>query len=120
MARPYVPERGDIVWLHFNPQAGHEQAGRRPALVISPRAYNRRVGLALFCPLTSQVKGYPFEVVLPAGLEARGAILSDQVKSLDWRVRRASYVCTLPGQILDETVARILTLVDPEDPRSRQ
>lgn len=117
MARRYVPERGDIVWLQFSPQAGHEQAGHRPALVISPRAYNARVGLALFCPVTSQVKGYPFEVVLPPGLEAKGAILSDQVKSLDWRLRKAKRVCTVPSKILQEAVARILALVDPEEAR---
>jgi mRNA interferase MazF len=115
--RQYVPERGDIVWLHFTPQAGHEQAGHRPALVISPRSYNRRVGLALFCPVTSQVKGYPFEVALPPGLKAEGAILSDQVKSLDWRVRKAKRVCTVPDEVLDETIARILALVDPKEAR---
>jgi len=79
----YIPAQGDIVWLQFNPQAGHEEAGRRPALVVSPKEYNRKVGLALFCPVTSQVKGYPFEVLLPSGLAASGAVLSDQVKSLD-------------------------------------
>lgn len=114
MAREYVPERGDVVWLRFNPQPGHEQAGHRPAVVISPQQYNRRVGLALVCPVTSQVKGYPFEVVLPPGLKAQGAILSDQLKSLDWRVRKARYVCTIPSEVLDETIARILALVDPE------
>jgi mRNA interferase MazF len=114
VAREYVPERGHIVWLRFNPQAGHEQAGHRPAVVISPQQYNRRVGLALVCPVTSQVKGYPFEVVLPPGLEAQGAILSDQLKTLDWRARKARYVCTIPSEVLDETVARILALVDPE------
>jgi len=115
--RQYVPERGDIVWLHFTPQAGHEQAGHRPALVISPRSYNRRIGLALFCPVTSQVKGYPFEVALPPGLEAKGAILSDQVKSLDWRVRKAKRVCTVPDEVLEETIARVLALVDPKEAR---
>ena len=114
MAAPYLPERGEIVWLEFNPQAGHEQAGRRPALVISPGSYNRKVALALFCPVTSQVKGYPFEVVLPPGLEVQGAILSDQVKSLDWRVRRARRICSIPPAVLDETVGRILALVDPQ------
>jgi len=114
VAREYVPERGHIVWLRFNPQAGHEQAGHRPAVVISPQQYNRRVGLALVCPVTSQVKGYPFEVLLPPGLKAQGAILSDQLKSLDWRVRKARYVCTIPSEVLDETIARILALVDPE------
>lgn len=118
MAREYVPERGEIIWLVFDPQAGHEQSGRRPALVISPRAYNRKVGLALLCPVTSHVKGYPFEVLLPPGLEARGAILSDQLKSLDWRARKAKLICTVPREVLEETVARILALVDPEPPRS--
>ena len=117
MSSPYVPERGDVVWLSFNPQAGHEQSGHRPAVVISPRTYNRRVGLALFCPVTSQVKGYPFEVVLPAGLGLEGAILSDQVKSLDWRVRKARRICVLPAEILEETIARILALVDPDEAR---
>ncbi|MBK8164628.1 MAG: endoribonuclease MazF [bacterium] len=100
----YVPERGDIVWLPFDPQAGHEQAGRRPALVISPRAYNGRVGLALFCPLTTQVKGYPFEVVLPAGGPAVGAVLADQVKSLDWGARGARKF----GQVNEMTMAEVL------------
>ena len=109
----YVPERGDLVWLHFDPQAGHEQSGTRPALVISPRAYNARVGLALFCPVTSQVKGYPFEVALPAGLKVMGAVLSDQVKSLDWRVRKAKFAARIPAAGLDEVVDRILALVDP-------
>jgi mRNA interferase MazF len=102
------------VWLHFTPQAGHEQAGRCPALVISPRAYNRRVGLALFCPVTSQVKGYPFEVEIPEGLEVGGAILSDRLKSLDWRARGARRVCTVSDEVLQETIARILALIDPE------
>ena len=117
MPRQYVPERGDIVRLQFTPQAGHEQAGHRPALVISPRSYNRRVGLALFCPVTSQVKGYPFEVALPPGLKAQGAILSDQVKSLDWRVRKAKRVCTVPNEVLEETIAKVLALVDPKEAR---
>ncbi len=81
----YMPERGEAVWITLNPQAGHEQAGRRPAVVLSPAAYNSKVGLAILCPITNQIKGYPFEVVLPTGLAVTGAILSDQVKSLDWR-----------------------------------
>lgn len=118
MAAVYVPARGDLIWLRFNPQAGHEQAGHRPAVVISPTSYNRRVGLALCCPVTSQVKGYPFEVLLPAGLGVEGAILSDQIKSLDWRVRRARRIGTLPAEIVQETVGKILALVDPAgDPR---
>ena len=111
MAGPYVPERGDIVWLQFTPQAGHEQAGHRPALVISPRSYNRRVGLALFCPVSSQVKGYPFEVELPPGLKATGAILSDQVKSLDWRARKADLIETLPPHVTEEVLQKLDTLL---------
>lgn len=89
MARgPYVPERGDIVWLDFHPQAGHEQAGRRPALVLSPRAYNGKVGLMLCCPLTTRIKGYPFEV--PLSGRPPSVVLSDQVKSLDWRAHGAT------------------------------
>jgi len=111
MARKYVPDRGDIVWLQFNPQAGHEQAGRRPALVVSPRVYNQKVGLALFCPITSQVKGYPFEVLLPEGLKVAGAVLSDQIKSMDWRIRNASRLTRTPKEIIEEVLAKILTLV---------
>ena len=114
MAAAYTPDRGDIVWLRFNPQAGHEQAGRRPALVISPKAYNRKVGLALFCPITSQVKGYPFEVNLPKGLKATGAVLCDQIKSLDWRARKATMLRPAPDDVIDEATAKILALVDPE------
>lgn len=113
MASAYVPDRGDVVWLQFNPQAGSEQAGHRPALVISPRSYNRKVGLALLCPVTSHIKGYPFEVALPDGLPAQGAILTDQLKSLDWRVRMASRLCRVPPAIMLEVTARILALVDP-------
>ena len=85
MGGAHVPERGDVVWLEFNPQAGSEQAGRRSALVISPKSYNRKVGRALVCPITSRVKGYPFEVELPDGFEAKGAILCDQVKSNNFK-----------------------------------
>ncbi len=118
-ARRYIPERGDIVWLQFNPQAGHEQAGIRPALVVSPKVYNRKVGLGLFCPITSHVKGYPFEVLLPEGLKARGAVLSDQIKSLDWRVRRAQRFAKAPSEVIDEVLAKILTLVSDEPPPAR-
>ena len=113
MADAWVPERGDIVWLRFDPHAGHEQRGRRPALVISPSAYNRKVGLALFCPITSVVKGYPFEVELPEEVEAGGAVLADQIKSLDWRVRHAERWCAVPASVVEETTARILVLVNP-------
>ena len=109
----YVPDRGDLVWLHFTPQSGHEQSGRRPALVISPKAYNRKVGLALFCPITSLVKGYPFEVQLPEGMKASGVVLCDQIKSLDWRSRRAKRICRSPDEVIQEATGKILALVDP-------
>src|SRR5512143_1514622 len=96
----YVPKRGDVVWITLNPQAGHEQSGRRPAVVLSPGTYNGKVGLALLCPLTSQIKGYPFEVVLPTGLPISGVILSDQLKSLDWRAREAELACILPTETI--------------------
>lgn len=107
----YIPHRGDAVWLNFNPQSGHEQAGRRPALVLSPEEYNRKTGLAIFCPITSQVKGYPFEVKLPAGLPVNGVVLADQVKSLDWRVREAALIKKLPAQIVNETSALLIALL---------
>jgi mRNA interferase MazF len=107
----YIPNRGDIVWITFNPQAGHEQAGRRPALVLSPSAYNGKVGLSVLCPITSQVKNYPFEVLIPDGLKIGGAILSDQVKSLDWRARQAEFVCKIPASTLDEVLQKLGTLI---------
>ena len=116
MPRRYVPGRGDIVWLQFNPQAGHEQAGHRPALVVSPKAYNQKVGLALFCPITSQVKGYPFEVLLPKASKASGAVLSDQIKSLDWRVREAKRFARAPREVIREVLAKLFTLVQADEP----
>ena len=107
----YVPRRGDLVWLHFDPQTGHEQAGRRPALVLSPRSYNGRVGSAIFCPVTNQAKGYPFEVELPSGSGVSGVILSDQVKSLDWRARRAHLIEALPQRVTEEVLAKLGTLL---------
>jgi mRNA interferase MazF len=115
MAGASVPDRGDVVWLQFDPQAGNEQAGRRPALVVSPKSYNGKVGLALVCPITSRIKGYPFEVELPVGLETSGAILCDQAKSLDWRARRAARFGSVPEDVMLEVTARIVALVDPED-----
>jgi mRNA interferase MazF len=112
--RRHVPGRGDVVWLQSDPQAGHEQAGKQPALVISPAAYNGRVGLALLCPITSQKKGYPFEVVLPAGFKVQGVVLADQIKSLDWRARRAERAGNVPAAVLEEIVAKIRVLVEPE------
>jgi mRNA interferase MazF len=110
----YVPERGDVVWLTFDPQAGHEQAGRRPAIVVSPQAYNARVGLALFCPITSRSKGYPFEVRLPEGLAVSGVILSDQVRSLDWKARRAEVVGRLPALTIMEMTQKLWVLIGDE------
>lgn len=112
MAAGYCPKRGDVVWLSFNPQTGHEQAGHRPALVLSPESYNRKVGLSLLCPITSQVKGYPFEVRVPDGLKASGAVLSDQVKSMDWKTRRASFLCSLPESTVKEVLNKIATLLE--------
>lgn len=113
-ARAYVPERGDLAWVSFTPQAGHEQAGRRPALVISPAAYNRKVGLALLCPVSSQVKGYPFEVALPEGLPIAGVVLADQVRSLDWGVRRAERICRAPDPVTGEVLAKLLPLLQAD------
>ena len=107
----YVPERGDAVWLDFEPRMGHEQRGRRPAVVLSPAAYNLKVGLLLACPVTSQVKGYPFEVELPAGLPISGVILSDQVKSLDWRARRTELICRLPRSATDAVLGLLGALL---------
>jgi mRNA interferase MazF len=101
-----VPDRGDVVWITLNPQAG-----RRPALVLSPAAYNGRVGLAILCPITSQVKGYPFEVLIPAGLGVTGAILADQAKSLDWRARDTQRICVLPPATFSEVIRKLVVLI---------
>ena len=106
-----APQRGEVVWVSLNPQVGHEQAGRRPALVLSPIEYNRRVGLALMCPVTSRVKGYPFEVTLPEHLEISGVVLADQVKSLDWRTRRAERACTVPQSVMNEVLGKLSSLL---------
>lgn len=109
--KSYVPDRGDAVWITLNPQAGHEQLGRRPAVVLSPGAYNGRVGLAILCPITNQIKSYPFEVLIPSGLAVSGAILSDQAKSLDWRAREAELICRLPENIIAETLQKLSALL---------
>jgi mRNA interferase MazF len=111
----YVPERGQAVWLDFDPQAGHEQAGRRPALVLSPSTYNGKAGLAIFCPITNQAKDYPFEVPIPAGLRVSGTVLADQVKCLDWRERRADFICELPEDTVAEALAKMIALLSPEE-----
>ena len=109
--RDYIPQCGDVVRVNLNPPAGHEQAGRRPAVVLSPRSYNSKTGLAILCPVTSHIKGYPFEVILPAGLPITGAILSDQVKSLDWRAQNAELICALPDEIVSEIIQKLGTLL---------
>ncbi len=109
--RAWVPDRGELVWLRFDPQAGAEQAGRRPALVVSPALYNGKVGLALFVPVTTREKGYPFEVRLPDGMQTTGVILSDHLKSLDWRAREAVFIERVPERVLDEVMARLSTLL---------
>jgi mRNA interferase MazF len=108
---PFVPDRGDAVWLEFDPQAGHEQAGKRPAVVLSPASYNGKTSLALFCPITSRSKGYPFECALPSNLPVTGVVLADQLRSLDWRVRRAAYICKLPSDVTEEITAKLLALI---------
>ena len=105
------PDRGDLVWISPNPQAGHEQAGRRPALVVSPAEYNQRVGLALMCPITSKTKGYPFEVALPDSLKITGVVLSDQVKSLDWRAREAQIADVAPETTIAEVLGKLNALL---------
>src|ERR1700722_17681725 len=107
----FVPEAGDLVWLSFDPQAGREQAGRRPALVLSPRSYNQKSGLALLCPITNQIKGYPFEIALPHGCGASGAILADHLKSVDWSARRAAKIGRIPPPTLDEVLAKLAPLL---------
>ena len=109
----YIPDRGDVVWLTLSPQKGHEHAGRRPAVVLTPASYNAKVGLAIFCPITSREKGYPFEVKIPDELGVKGVILSDQVKSLDWRARMAAHICKLPDSTLLE-VSRKLKILMPD------
>lgn len=110
--RKFFPNRGDIVWLNFTPQAGHEQLGRRPALVLSPKEYNSKTNLAIFCPITSKIKGYPFEVLFE-GKKIQGAILSDQIKSLDWDIRDAEFIESVDKSILKEVEENIKILIFP-------
>jgi len=111
----YVPRRGDVIRLDFHPQAGHEQAGRRPAIVLSPTEYNRTVGLAVVCPITNATKGYPWEVAIPDNPFVSGVVLADQVKSLAWRQRKAEFVCTPDDKLLDEVVEKTIALLSPVD-----
>ena len=111
----YVPNQGDLIWLTFNPQAGHEQVGRRPALVLSPASYNGKVGLAILCPITNHEKGYPFEVKIPAGLGVTGVVLADQVKSMDWRARQAEHIVQLPTRIHKKVLAKLSVLLEVQE-----
>jgi mRNA interferase MazF len=111
----YVPERGDAICLEFDPQAGREQAGRRPAVVLSPAAYNVKTSLAIVCPVTRQAKGYPFETSLPPGLAIGGVVLADHARSLDWRVRQAALICKLPVEVVDDIAAKLMALVTAGD-----
>lgn len=108
----YVPQRGDIVWIDLHPQAGREQAGLRPCLVLSPSLYNEKTGLAIFCPITSKGKGYPFEVRLPPGLGTTGVVLADHIKSLDWRTRRARFKESTSKNLVSEVLDTALTLLE--------
>ena len=107
----YIPCKGDVVWLDFSPQDGHEQSGNRPALCISPKEYNEKTGLAIFCPITSQSKGYPFEVSLPDNMILHGVILSDHIKSCDWKVSHAEYICSINDILLAEVLGKLHTLL---------
>lgn len=115
----YCPKRGDVVWLSFNPQTGHEQVGRRPAVVLTPESYNRKVGLALFCPVTTKVKGYPFEVRIPDGLSVSGVVLSDQIKSRDWRARKAAPLAELPPATVREVLDKARALLEDDSNRDK-
>jgi len=106
-----IPNRGDIVYLDFDPQAGSEHAGRRPALVLSPHLYNAKTGLTLMCPITSKQKNYPFEVVLPNELSTSGVILADHIKNLDWQARKVQFIKKLPTRILEEVIGKLQTLI---------
>lgn len=107
----YVPDRGDVVWISFDPQSGHEQAGRRPAVVLSPRRYNEVVGLAIMCPITSKPKAYPFEVALPSTSAVKGAVLTDHVRSLDWVGRKATFIEAIPKRMVREVLAKLNTII---------
>lgn len=111
VARAYVPDAGDLVWLTFDPQAGREQRGRRPALILSPRAYNAKARLAIACPVTSRSKGYPFEVALPDDTTVTGVVLADHVKNLDWSARRVEFAATVPIEVLTDVRERLRVLL---------
>jgi mRNA interferase MazF len=108
----YIPSRGDIVWLDFSPSSGHEQSGKRPSLCLSQKDYNFKTGLALFCPCTSIIKGYPYEVLIQGNDKIHGVVLADQIKSLDFKTRNISFIATLPESLLVQVLAKLTTLLE--------
>lgn len=111
VVRAYTPDAGDLVRLTFDPQAGHEQRGRRPALILSPRSYNAKARLAIACPITSHVKGYPFEVPLPSGEKISGVVLADHVKNIDWQARQVAFEGRAPADVVTEVRERLRALL---------
>lgn len=111
VTKKYIPEYGDVIWLEFDPQAGREQSGRRPAVVISPSNYNKAVSLALVCPITSRSKNYPFEVKLPDDGKIKGVILADHVKNIDWNCRNAKFITKISSQVMAEIVEKIDVII---------
>jgi mRNA interferase MazF len=111
VGRGYVPDAGDLVWLTFDPQAGHEQRGRRPALILSPRVYNAKARLAIACPITSHAKGYPFEVALTGPGTVAGVVLADQIRNLDWHARRVEFAAKVPVEVLTDVRERLRVLL---------
>lgn len=107
----YVPDRGDVLWVSFEPRVGHEQSGHRPGLVLSPRRYNRMLGLALVCPITSQANGFPFEVAIPEGTRVHGLVLADQIKSIDWHTRSTGYMDTLAPEFVEKVARQLAKLL---------
>lgn len=111
MVRMYVPERGDLVWVNFDPQAGREQAKIRPALVLSPLIYNKPSELFIVCPITSRIKGYPYEVMIPEDCEIQGVILADQIRNMDWKARNAEFIDKIPEEVLEQVLLKLETLI---------
>jgi len=110
VTKEYIPERGDIVWINFDPQSGHEQKGKRPAIVLSPKEYNKKVGLGLFCPITSKIKKYPFEVEI-SSKKINGVVLSDQIKSFDWRTREIEFISKVTSDKIKEIINKFSVLI---------
>jgi mRNA interferase MazF len=115
MVRGFVPSRGDVVWLEFDPQSGREQRGKRPALALSPATYNGPVGLAVVAPVTSKRKGYGFEVLIPDGVGVAGVVLPDQICNIDWRSRKAKLMAQMPAEVVEDVLAKVVTLTDPQE-----